>query len=68
MTRLITMPRNTKGQTAPRENQASRELSISEVEQVSGGFKWERGVRSGDVIDARGGSFTLFGYRFDIGG
>lgn len=40
----------------------ARELSGAELESVSGGMKWERGVKNPDVIDARGGQIkTWFG-------
>jgi len=50
-------------------NTKTSELDMSELEAVSGGMKWTP-VANPDVIDARGGSFSLFGYRvtFDVGG
>ena len=47
-----------------------RELSPDQLESVSGGMKWERGHKSPNVIDARGGQMTVIGwtFTFDIRG
>jgi hypothetical protein len=45
------------------EAQPSRFLSSHEIDAVSGGMKWVRGTSNPDVIDARGGSFVIFGWR-----
>lgn len=37
------------------------QLEIADLEAVVGGMKWDRNHVSKDVIDARGGSFTIFG-------
>ena len=44
----------------------ARTLSRHEIDAVSGGMKWERGHRSPHVIDARGGQFDFFGWRFTL--
>jgi hypothetical protein len=51
-------------------NSAIRELDTTDLDAVSGGFKWNPNTKNDDVIDARGGSVTLFGFRvtFDIHG
>jgi hypothetical protein len=51
-------------------NNDIRELDTAELEAVSGGMKWNPNTKNDDVIDARGGSISLFGYRvtFDKGG
>ena len=51
-------------------NTNSSELDINELDAVSGGVKWNRNTKNDDVIDARGGQISLFGYSvtFDIGG
>ena len=51
-----------------KQTEIVRQLSKAELNLVSGGMRWERGVRSGDVIDARGGSFSLGGFHFARGG
>jgi hypothetical protein len=38
-----------------------RECDIDELAAVSGGMKWDHNYQSKDVIDARGGSFTILG-------
>ena len=37
------------------------ELTIKELDAVSGGMKWDQNYRNPEVIDARGGSFTMLG-------
>jgi hypothetical protein len=44
----------------------TRTLSSQEINHVSGGMKWERGHVSPNVIDARGGQFTVFGWRISL--
>ena len=46
------------------------ELNSVELDAVCGGMKWTRGTKNDDVIDARGGQISLFGYSvtFDING
>ncbi len=46
-----------------------RELETTELDAVSGGMKWTP-VKNDDVIDARGGQISLFGYSitFDVKG
>ena len=46
------------------------ELDTTDLDAVSGGFKWKPGTANSDVIDARGGQISLFGYSvtFDING
>ena len=48
----------------------ARELSETELAQIGGGMKWDRNHVSTDVIDARGGSMTVFGVTmtFDLNG
>ncbi len=45
------------------------ELELGELDAVSGGMKWIP-VKNDDVIDARGGQISLFGYSitFDVKG
>ncbi|WP_439925791.1 hypothetical protein [Nitrobacter sp. JJSN] len=47
-----------------------RPLDVEEISTVSGGMKWDRNHVSNDVIDARGGSLTVWGVTmtFDING
>ena len=47
-----------------------RELREAELTEISGGMKWDRNHVSKDVIDARGGSMTVFGVTmtFDVTG
>ena len=47
-----------------------RDLSASDVAQISGGMKWDHNYVSKDVIDARGGSLTIYGVTmtFDVNG
>jgi hypothetical protein len=47
-----------------------RELNAGELDAVSGGFKWNRNTENPDVIDARGGQISIFGYSvtFDYSG
>jgi hypothetical protein len=52
--------------TPDKESKATRALSSHEIDHVSGGMKWERGHVSPTVIDARGGQFTVFGWRFTV--
>ena len=51
-------------------NTSSSELETSELDAVGGGMKWNRNTKNDDVIDARGGQISLFGYSvtFDING
>jgi bacteriocin-like protein len=53
-----------------RQAHGSRELSDDELDHVSGGMKWDRGHKSPNVIDARGGQVeTWFGtFTFDVHG
>ena len=46
------------------------ELNTTDLDAVSGGMKWTPGTKNDDVIDARGGQISLFGYSvtFDING
>jgi hypothetical protein len=46
-----------------------RELDTTELDAVSGGMKWTP-VKNDDVIDARGGQITFWGFSvtFDVGG
>jgi len=37
------------------------EFTLKELEAVSGGMKWDPNYRNPEVIDARGGSFTMLG-------
>ena len=48
----------------------NRELKTADLDAVSGGFKWNRNTENPDVIDARGGQISLFGYSvtFDVNG
>ena len=39
----------------------NRELSLDQLQSISGGMKWTRGHISPNVIDARGGQFSFFG-------
>jgi hypothetical protein len=50
-------------------NTEIRELETTELDAVSGGMKWTP-VKNDDVIDARGGQFSIFGWTFtlDAGG
>ena len=50
-------------------NTEIRELDITELEAVSGGMK-SSPVKNDDVIDARGGQITFWGFSvtFDVGG
>jgi hypothetical protein len=50
-------------------NSNSSELGISELDAASGGMKWTP-VKNDDVIDARGGQISLFGFSitFDVKG
>jgi hypothetical protein len=45
--------------TAPTDQ---HELTVEELDQVSGGMKWERGHKSPNVIDARGGQLSFHGW------
>jgi hypothetical protein len=51
-------------------NNGIRKLDLKEISAVSGGMKWDRNYVSKDVIDARGGSLTVWGVTmtFDING
>ena len=48
----------------------NRELSVHQLESVSGGMKWTPGHKSPYVVDARGGMVTVVGwtFTFDIKG
>lgn len=48
-------------------DKAVRALNENEIEAVAGGMKSTRGVSNPDVKDARGGSLTFFGIRFNLG-
>ena len=37
-------------------------LELADLDEVIGGMKWDRNHVSKDVIDARGGSITIFGW------
>jgi len=45
------------------------ELELCELDAASGGMKWTP-VKNDDVIDARGGQITFWGFSvtFDVGG
>lgn len=47
----------------------NRELDTTALDAVSGGMKWTP-VKNPDVIDARGGQFSILGWTFtlDVGG
>lgn len=51
-------------------NNGFRELSLEEIGAVSGGMKYDHNYVSKDVIDARGGSLTVWGVTmtFDVNG
>jgi len=46
------------------------ELDTTDLDLAVGGMKWNRNTENPDVIDARGGQISLFGYSvtFDING
>jgi hypothetical protein len=44
----------------------NRELSLDQLQCISGGMKWTRGHVSPNVIDARGGMVTVLGWTFTI--
>jgi len=46
------------------------ELNTADLDLAVGGMKWTPGTKNDDVIDARGGQISLFGYSvtFDING
>ena len=46
------------------------ELNTADLEAVSGGMKWTPGTKNDDVIDARGGQISIFGFNitFDVKG
>ena len=48
----------------------NRELNASELDAANGGMKWTPGTKNPDVIDARGGQFSILGitFTFDIKG
>ncbi len=56
--------------TTPTPTTPPRLLLERELDQVSGGMKWDRNAESKDVIDARGGSFSFLGIivTFDVNG
>ncbi|MGY3234159.1 hypothetical protein ACVWZ4_005321 [Bradyrhizobium sp. USDA 4472] len=37
------------------------EFTAEELEAICGGMKWDQNYRNPEVIDARGGSFTMLG-------
>jgi hypothetical protein len=39
----------------------NRELNVEELAAVSAGMKWDHNYTNKEVIDARGGSFTMLG-------
>jgi hypothetical protein len=39
----------------------SEDLTSAELSRVSGGMKWDHNYVSKDVIDARGGQYTMLG-------
>ena len=41
-------------------------LEIADLEEVIGGMKWDHNHVSPNVIDARGGSFTIFGWTMTV--
>ena len=47
-----------------------RELDTTALDAVSGGMKWTPGIKNDDVIDARGGQISIFGFNitFDVKG
>jgi hypothetical protein len=47
-----------------------RELDNTALDAVSGGMKWTPGTKNDDVIDARGGQISIFGFNitFDVKG
>ena len=51
-------------------NTNTSELELCELDAVSGGMKWNRNTKNDDVIDARGGQITFWGFSvtFDVGG
>lgn len=50
-------------------NTEIRELDTTDLEAVSAGMKWTP-VKNDDVIDARGGQISIFGFNitFDVNG
>lgn len=42
-----------------------RELDTTELDAVSGGMKWTP-VKNDDVIDARGGQISIFGWTITL--
>ena len=42
----------------------NRNLSMEQLESVSGGMKWTPGHKSPNVVDARGGMVTVVGWTF----
>ena len=48
----------------------NHELNTTDLDAVSGGMKWNRNTENPDVIDARGGQISIFGYSvtFDYSG
>jgi hypothetical protein len=48
----------------------SANLTSTELSQLRGGMKWERGTENEDVIDARGESYPVGGFiiKFDSTG
>ena len=64
------MRASTERQLPPNMGLDCRTLSGEELDQVSGGMKWDRNHVSSNVIDARGGQMSFFGFNwaFDING
>ena len=42
------------------------ELTLDELDRVSGGMKWDRDHKSPNVIDARGGQLTFLGWQVTL--
>jgi len=42
------------------------ELTDEDLAHATGGMKWTRGTKNDDVIDARGGQFTILGVTFTL--
>lgn len=51
-------------------NHEISELNVHDLAAVSGGMKWDHNYQSKDVIDARGGYFTILGetITYDLNG
>ncbi len=44
----------------------NQHLQLTDLDQVIGGMKWDRGHVSPNVIDARGGQFNFLGLTFTL--